>query len=94
MEQLAKQDAYKSVKFLNVAVEELPEIAQQHEIEAVPTVSHYYAYKPYSYLIYLMSLSGHLLPKSKGYSQNRRNRHRRPNKCMQDIGWSYEYRRD
>jgi len=38
MEQLAKQDAYKSVKFLNVAVEELPEIAQQHEIEAVPTV--------------------------------------------------------
>lgn len=38
MEQLTKQDAYKSIKFINVAVEELPEIAQQHEIEAVPTV--------------------------------------------------------
>ena len=38
MEQLSKQDAYKSIKFLNVAVEELPEVAQQHEIEAVPTV--------------------------------------------------------
>jgi thioredoxin-like negative regulator of GroEL len=44
MEQLAKQDAYKSVKFLNVAVEELPEIAQQHEIEAVPTVSYSFAH--------------------------------------------------
>lgn len=38
MEQLTKQDAYKSIKFINVAVEEIPEIAQQHEIEAVPTV--------------------------------------------------------
>ncbi|KAG5671734.1 hypothetical protein PVAND_001914 [Polypedilum vanderplanki] len=38
MEQLSKQDAYKSIKFLNVAIEELPEIAKQHEIEAVPTV--------------------------------------------------------
>lgn len=38
MEQLAKQDANKSIKFLNVAIEEIPEIAQQHEIEAVPTV--------------------------------------------------------
>jgi Grx4 family monothiol glutaredoxin len=38
MEQLSKQDAYKNIKFLNVAVEELPEIAKQHEIEAVPTV--------------------------------------------------------
>lgn len=38
MEQLSKQDEYKSIKFLNVAVEEIPEIAQQHEIEAVPTV--------------------------------------------------------
>lgn len=38
MEQLAKQDAYKSIKFVNVAIEEIPEIAQQHEIEAVPTV--------------------------------------------------------
>lgn len=38
MEQLSKQDAYKSVKFINVAVEEIPEVAQQHEIEAVPTV--------------------------------------------------------
>jgi Grx4 family monothiol glutaredoxin len=37
MEQLAKQDAYKSIKFLNVAVEEIPTVAQQHEIEAVPT---------------------------------------------------------
>lgn len=39
MEQLSKQDAYKSITFLNVAIEEIPEIAQQHEIEAVPTVS-------------------------------------------------------
>lgn len=38
MEQLAKQDAYKSIKFVNVAIEEIPEVAQQHEIEAVPTV--------------------------------------------------------
>jgi len=38
MEQLSKQDAYKSIKFLYVTVEELPEVAQQHEIEAVPTV--------------------------------------------------------
>lgn len=38
MEQLAKQDEFKNVRFVNVAVEELPEIAQQHEIEAVPTV--------------------------------------------------------
>lgn len=38
MEQLSKQDAYKSVKFVNVAIEEVPEVAQQHEIEAVPTV--------------------------------------------------------
>lgn len=38
MEQLAKQDANKSIKFVNVAVEEIPEIAKQHEIEAVPTV--------------------------------------------------------
>ncbi|CRK92357.1 CLUMA_CG005919, isoform A [Clunio marinus] len=38
MEQLAKQDAYKDIKFLNVAIEEIPEVAQQHEIEAVPTV--------------------------------------------------------
>lgn len=38
MEQLSKQDAYKSIKFMNVAIEEIPEIAQQHEIEAVPTV--------------------------------------------------------
>lgn len=38
MEQLAKQDTYKAIKFLNVAVEEIPEVAQQHEIEAVPTV--------------------------------------------------------
>lgn len=38
MEQLTKQAAYKSIKFINVAVEEIPEIAQQHEIEAVPTV--------------------------------------------------------
>jgi len=38
MEQLSKQDAYKPIKFLNVAVEEIPEVAQQHEIEAVPTV--------------------------------------------------------
>lgn len=38
MEQLSKQDAYKNIKFLNVAIEEIPEIAQQHEIEAVPTV--------------------------------------------------------
>lgn len=38
MEQLSKQDAYKSVKFVNVAIEEIPEVAQQHEIEAVPTV--------------------------------------------------------
>jgi Grx4 family monothiol glutaredoxin len=38
MEQLTKQDAYKSIKFLNVAIEEIPEVAQQHEIEAVPTV--------------------------------------------------------
>lgn len=44
MEQLSQQDAYKSIKFLNVAVEELPEVAKQHEIEAVPTVrfSHKY----------------------------------------------------
>lgn len=42
MEQLSKQDAYKSITFLNVAIEEIPEIAQQHEIEAVPTVSHYH----------------------------------------------------
>jgi hypothetical protein len=39
MQQLSKQDAYKNIKFLNVAIEEIPEIAQQHEIEAVPTVS-------------------------------------------------------
>lgn len=38
MEQLSKQDEYKNVRFVNVAIEELPEIAQQHEIEAVPTV--------------------------------------------------------
>lgn len=38
MEQLSKQDAYKAIKFVNVAIEEVPEIAQQHEIEAVPTV--------------------------------------------------------
>lgn len=38
MEQLSKQDDFKNVKFVNVAIEELPEIAQQHEIEAVPTV--------------------------------------------------------
>lgn len=38
MEQLAKQEANKSIKFVNVAIEEIPEIAQQHEIEAVPTV--------------------------------------------------------
>lgn len=38
MEQLSKQDAYKTLKFINVAVEEIPEVAQQHEIEAVPTV--------------------------------------------------------
>jgi Grx4 family monothiol glutaredoxin len=38
MEQLAKQDAYKSIKFVNVAIEEIPDVAQQHEIEAVPTV--------------------------------------------------------
>jgi Grx4 family monothiol glutaredoxin len=38
MEQLAKQEAYKPVKFINVAIEEIPEVAQQHEIEAVPTV--------------------------------------------------------
>lgn len=38
MEQLSKQDAYKSIKFLNVAIEEIPEVAQHHEIEAVPTV--------------------------------------------------------
>lgn len=38
MEQLIKQEANKSIKFVNVAVEEIPEIAQQHEIEAVPTV--------------------------------------------------------
>lgn len=38
MEQLSKQEAYKSIKFLHVAVEEVPEVAQQHEIEAVPTV--------------------------------------------------------
>lgn len=38
MEQLAKQEANKSVKFVNVAIEEIPEVAQQHEIEAVPTV--------------------------------------------------------
>lgn len=39
MEQLSKQDAYKSIKFINVAIEEIPEVAQAHEIEAVPTVS-------------------------------------------------------
>lgn len=38
MEQLTKQAEYQNVKFVNVAVEELPEVAQQHEIEAVPTV--------------------------------------------------------
>lgn len=38
MEQLSKQDAYKALKFVNVAIEEVPEVAQQHEIEAVPTV--------------------------------------------------------
>lgn len=38
MEQLSKQDAYKAIKFVNVAIEEIPEVAQQHEIEAVPTV--------------------------------------------------------
>lgn len=38
MEQLSKQDDFKNVKFINVAIEEIPEIAQQHEIEAVPTV--------------------------------------------------------
>lgn len=37
LEQLSKQNAYKSIKFLNVAIEEIPEIAKQHEIEAVPT---------------------------------------------------------
>lgn len=38
MEQLSKQDANKAIKFVNVAIEEIPEVAQQHEIEAVPTV--------------------------------------------------------
>lgn len=38
MEQLSKQEANKAIKFINVAVEEIPEVAQQHEIEAVPTV--------------------------------------------------------
>lgn len=38
MEQLTKQESYKSIKFINVAIEEIPQIAQQHEIEAVPTV--------------------------------------------------------
>jgi len=38
MEQLSKQDAYKTIKFINVAIEEIPDVAQQHEIEAVPTV--------------------------------------------------------
>lgn len=38
MEQLSKQDSYQSIKFVNVAIEEIPEVAQQHEIEAVPTV--------------------------------------------------------
>lgn len=38
MQQLSKQDTYKSIKFLNVAIEEIPDIASQHEIEAVPTV--------------------------------------------------------
>lgn len=38
MEQLSKQYVNKSIKFLNVAVEEIPEVAQKHEIEAVPTV--------------------------------------------------------
>ena len=38
MEQLSKQEAHKSIKFVNVAIEEIPEVAQQHEIEAVPTV--------------------------------------------------------
>lgn len=38
MEQLSKQDANKAIKFINVAIEEIPEVAQQHEIEAVPTV--------------------------------------------------------
>jgi Grx4 family monothiol glutaredoxin len=37
MEQLAKDESYKSMKFLNVAIEEIPTVAQQHEIEAVPT---------------------------------------------------------
>lgn len=38
MKELAKQDANQTIKFINVAIEEIPEIAQQHEIEAVPTV--------------------------------------------------------
>ena len=45
MEQLSKQDDFKNVKFINVAIEELPEIAQQHEIEAVPTVIFFQAKK-------------------------------------------------
>lgn len=52
MEQLTKQDTYKSIKFLNVAIEEIPEIAQALEIEAVPTVSFYQLdLFLYSYLI-------------------------------------------
>ncbi|CAO1440042.1 unnamed protein product [Diamesa hyperborea] len=38
MEQLAKQEGYKAITFLNVAAEEVPEIAEKHQVEAVPTV--------------------------------------------------------
>lgn len=35
---LAKQDSMKSLQFLNVAAEELPDIALKHQVEAVPTI--------------------------------------------------------
>lgn len=69
MEQLAKQDEYKTIKFLNVAIEELPEVAQQHEIDAVPTVS----LLTFSLIDNIIDFSflGNLLSKSKSCSQNR-----------------------
>lgn len=38
MTALAKQDSMKSLQFLNVAAEEIPDIALKHQVEAVPTI--------------------------------------------------------
>lgn len=60
MQQLSKQEAYRNIKFLNVAIEELPEVAQQHEIEAVPTVRDFSSGSFY-YSANVFLILGHLL---------------------------------